>query len=631
MELILHPMVLPVTFPLAVGVLCLLLPRTFYRARSVLALAGSAITVLIVCRLLLEWKRMPGNIPMMLSDPMWCSLRLDHLNSFILLVTTAFGFIVSLYSIGYMSGKDRLREYYAYLLWTIGIACGVILADNLLLLLVFWGLLGFTLYVMIGIAGPEASSAAKKSLIIVGGTDCLLMLGVTIVWVLTDTLTISSIRLDLAGGFRYVAFFCFAAAALAKAGAMPFHSWVPDCGEQAPASVSAFLPASLDKLLGIYLLVRLTTGMFVMNTSMNALLMLVGAGTIICAVMMALIQHNLKRLLSYHAVSQVGYMVLGIGTGTALGIAGGLFHMLNHTIYKSALFFCAGSVEKKAGTMDLDQLGGLAKVMPLTFVSCLVAALAISGIPPLNGFYSKWMIYQALVDSGRNGNYPWIIFLASAMFGSALTLASFVKILHSVFLCKRSVGLRHRDIREVGFSMWLPGAVLAFLCVLFGVFAYQLPLATMIFPAMGGAIQLSGNWYAGLATILLLAAYALGVFVYLISTVRKTRACSTYIGGEIMDETYYHGRGADGKKENVEVTGVDFYKTIEDIVPFHEIYDAAKKKLFDIYDLGGKVASFFVGILRSAHNGLLPVYLTWVLGGLLVLLWMLFFKFKLTI
>jgi len=623
MELLLNSMVLPVTFPLAVGILCLLLPKAFDRSRSLLATVASAITVLIVCRLLLEWKQLPGNTPMIFSDSTWGSLRLDHLSAFILLVTTVFGFLISLYSIGYMRGKERLREYYAYLLGTIGISCGVLLADNLLLLLVFWGLLGFTLYMMIGIAGPEASTAAKKSLIIVGGSDCLLMLGVAIVWVLTDTLMLSSIRLDIAGGFRCVAFLCFAIAALAKAGAMPFHSWVPDCGEKAPASVTAFLPASLDKLLGIYLLVRLTTGLFVMNPAMNTLLMLVGAGTIICAVMMALVQHDLKRLLSYHAVSQVGYMVLGIGTGTALGIAGGLFHMLNHAIYKSSLFLCAGAVEKQTGLADLDRLGGLAKAMPLTFVSCFVAALAISGIPPLNGFYSKWMIYQALVDSGRNGSYLWIVFLVTAMFGSALTLASFVKVLHAVFLCKRSAELRHRDIREVGFSMWLPGIILACLCVLFGVFAYQLPLTAMIFPAMGGVVPLSGAWYAGLATVLLLAAYAVGLLVYLLATVRKARSCDTYIGGEIMGEVFRH-KGSDGKLENVEVTGVDFYRTVEDLSPLREVFYAARKKLFDIYDVGGKTTFFFVEMLRRAHGGLLPVYLTWLLAGLLVLLWMLF-------
>ena len=630
MDIFFHAMVLPITFPLAAGQVRLFLPAVFCRARVVLVTLASAINVLIVCRLLLVWKQLPGNGPMILVDAAWGSLRLDHLSAFILAAITVFGFLIALYSSGYMHGKQRLHEYYAYLLVTVSVACGVVLADNLLLLLVCWGLLGLTLYVMIGIAGPRAAAAANKTLIIVGGSDCLLMLGVACVWFLADTLTLSSIRLDLVGGLRYTAFLCFAVAALAKAGAMPFHSWVPDCGEHAPASVTAFLPASLDKLLGIYLLVRLTMGLFVMNPAMNTLLMLIGAGTIICAVMMALVQHDLKRLLSYHAVSQVGYMVLGIGTGTVLGIAGALFHMLNHAVYKSALFLCAGAVEKQAGQTDLDKLGGLAKAMPLTFASCFIAALAISGIPPLNGFYSKWMIYQALVDSSRNGNYLWLIFLATAMFGSALTLASFVKILHAVFLCKRSAELRHRAIHEVGFGMWLPGIVLAILCVLFGVFAYQWPLLAIIFPAVGGLVPLSGIWYAGVASALLLAAYAAGVLLYWLATFRKARFCDTYIGGEIMDEVAGR-KGPDEKAPSVEVTGVDFYRTVEDIQPLHALFNDARQKLFDIYHLGGGVALFFVEALRSLHRGLLPLYLTWVLAGLLILFWILFTGGSLTI
>jgi formate hydrogenlyase subunit 3/multisubunit Na+/H+ antiporter MnhD subunit len=625
MEILLNPMVLPIVFPLAAGLLCLLLPGAFDRVRPALAASAAAVTFLMVCALLLVWKRMPGVSPMIL-DVARGSLRLDHLNSFVLLLITVFGFLTALYSMKYMAGKERRREYYTYLLWTIGVSCGAVLADNLIVLLVFWGILGFTLYAMVGIAGPPAADAARKSLIIVGGTDCLLMLGAAMVWTFSGSLAISGVGLELAGWSRVVAFLCIAAAALAKAGVMPFHSWVPDAGEKGPASVAAFLPASLDKLIGIYFLVRLTTDLFVMTPAMRALLMIIGAGTIICAVMMALVQHDLKRLLSYHAVSQAGYMVLGIGTGTALGIAAGLFHMLNHVIYKSALFFCAGSVEKEAGTTDLDRLGGLARAMPLTFVSFLVAALAISGIPPLNGFYSKWMIYQALVDSGRNGNGLWVFLMAAAMFGSALTLASFVKILHAVFLCKPSAELRHRHIREAGFSMWLPGVALAFVCVLFGVFAYQLPLSGMIFPAVGGPVRLTGDWQAGLAAALLLSACILGLIVYLLAAVRKARPCDTYIGGEIMEEAVRHRRG--GKAESVEVTGVDFYKTIEDMIPLRGIYEAARRNLFDIYEAGGKFVFYFMGILRSAHSGLLPMYLTWVLAGLLFLLWILFFGFR---
>ena len=194
-----------------------------------------------------------------------------------------------------------------------------------------------------------------------------------------------------------------------------------------------------------------------MTDGMNTVLMFFGAITVVGAVIMALVQHNLKRLMSFHAVSQVGYMVMGIASGTLVGLAGGLFHMLNHAIYKSCLFLVAGVVEKEAGSVDLDRLGGLAKRLPLTFIACLIASLSISGIPPFNGFASKWMIYQGLIESGANSsNMTWVLWLAAAMLGSVLTLASFVKVLHAVFLCKPSPQVRSTPIRR---AAW-PAAVL---------------------------------------------------------------------------------------------------------------------------------------------------------------------------
>ncbi len=177
--------------------------------------------------------------------------------------------------------------------------------------------------------------------------------------------------------------------------------------------MSALLPASVDKLLGIYLLSRLVLNVFDrVSLGLNVLLMIIGAVTIVAGCGHGLVQHDLRKLLSFHAVSQVGYMILGIGTGTAIGIAGGLFHMLNNAIYKGALFLTAGAVEKRAGTMDLAELGGLGRMMPFTFATFGIAALAISGIPPLNGFVSKWMVYQGIVDAGI-GRY--LIFLVAAI------------------------------------------------------------------------------------------------------------------------------------------------------------------------------------------------------------------------
>ncbi len=615
MDAMLHPMMMPVTFPLLAGLVCLLLPRRMEKGRALIAIAAAAGTVALV------WPLFAARTGQLDAGP-WISLKLDGLSALVAIATSVFGLLIAIYSYGFMKGKARQGEYYAYLLWTVGISLGAVMANELILLLVLWGLLGFTLYLMIGLAGPDASGAAKKSFIIIGGSDSVLLLGILLLWGLTGTTRIDAPALVLNRTLAYVAFFSFVAAAFAKAGAMPFHTWVPDCGEKAYASVTAFLPASLDKLLGIYLLVRTTTSLFVMNPMTSGLLMLFGAVTVLFAVMMALVQHDMKRLLAYHAVSQVGYMVLGIACGNAVGLAGGLFHMLNHAIYKSCLFLCAGSVEHRAGTSDLDRLGGLARPMPLTFVACMIAAFSISGIPPLNGFASKWMVYQGIITSGQGRGGLWTVWLAAAMLGSALTLASFVKLLHAVFLRKPAPELARKQIREVGFSMWLPVVVLAALCVVFGVLAYHLPLRHLIFPAIAEAVYLPGVWWAGPATVMLVTGFVAGLVLYGLSTARRVRVCKTYIGGEQLDATYLTGE-KDGAERDVEITGVDFYETVQNIAPLRTIYRLAAQKAFDIYDVGIRVIFYFVENLRKAHAGLLPVYLTWVLAGLLVLMYLL--------
>jgi formate hydrogenlyase subunit 3/multisubunit Na+/H+ antiporter MnhD subunit len=611
-DILTHPFILPMLVPFAAGLLCLLIPSRFGMISGALAV----ITSLAEAGLIWPLFRMK---PVGYEIGSWLHFRIDPLSGFALLAVALFGLVTAIYSIGYMKGKGRLSEYYAYILWTLGACVGALLANDFLVLLVFWGFLGLTLYLLIGIGGSDASAAAKKSFIIIGGSDCFLILGIVLLWQISGSIRMDGQPVDLIGIRTYVAFICFAIAAFAKSGAMPFHSWVPDCGEKAPASVSAFLPASLDKLLGIYLLFRMTSSIFTLTPSMNTLLMIVGAGTIICAVMMALVQHDIRRLLSYHAVSQVGYMVLGIGTGNVIGMAGGLFHMLNHTLYKSCLFFTAGSVEKQTGTMDVDSLGGLAKTMPFTFFACFIASLSIAGIPPLNGFASKWMIYQGIIESGRSGGVMWIFYLAAAMLGSALTLASFVKVLHAVYLKKASPLIAEKKPVETGISMWMPSVFLASICIVFGVAAYHLPLKYLIYPCINGHVALIGTWWAGPATVLLIVSFAIGLLLYLITTVSKARIASTYIGGEDMSKVYVTNTPL-GSTRDVEVTGADFYKTIQEIGFFKSMYAMAEKKWFDIYDVLTNVIFYAVDMLRRAHSGVLPRYLTWFLAGLLLII-----------
>ena len=193
--------------------------------------------------------------------------------------------------------------------------------------------------------GDAAGDAAGKTFVVIGFSDCALLLGVLLLWQLTGTLRMSAFDgVPVSGGVLTAAYLLLLTGALVKAGAMPGHTWIPKAAEGAPVSVMAYLPASLDKLLGIYLLARISLRMFALNDGLRLLLLVIGAVTIVLAVMMALVQHNLKKLLAFHAVSQVGYMVMGIGTGVPLGIAGGLFHMLNNALYKCCLFLGAGAV-----------------------------------------------------------------------------------------------------------------------------------------------------------------------------------------------------------------------------------------------------------------------------------------------
>jgi len=344
--------------------------------------------------------------------------------------------------------------------------------------------------------------------------------------------------------------------------------------------------------------------------------------------MMALVQKRIMKLLSFHAVSQVGYMVLGIGTGIPIGIAGGLFHMLNNSVYKSGLFLSAGAVEHWTKTDEIDKLGGLARQMPLTFISFLVCAFAISGVPPLNGFVSKWMVYQGVIGLAHEGNRLFPVFLIAAMLGSVLTLASFMKLLHAIFFGQRPESLA--KVREVGFGMWLPPLLLATLCVAFGVFAYQLPLRGLIYPSLPLLVEPVGIWQPVLTTLLILASLGVGVLIYLFGTARKPMTVRTFVGGEGIAES-----------EEGRVVGTAFYSPVKHLPILSDLLRFGDLGAFDLYNwvvAVGRAIAFVahklvhdvldglvtaVGrLVRRIGSGLswmqsgsLPLYVAWVFIG----------------
>jgi NADH:ubiquinone oxidoreductase subunit 5 (subunit L)/multisubunit Na+/H+ antiporter MnhA subunit len=319
----------------------------------------------------------------------------------------------------------------------------------------------------------------------------------------------------------------------------------------------------------------------------------------------------MKRLLGYHAVSQVGYMVLGIGTGNPIGIAGGLFHMLNNAIYKSCLFLSGGDVEKRTGTTDLGKLGGLARYMPITFACFLVAALSISGIPPFNGFVSKWMIYQGIIESAGAKNPLWIVWLAAAMFGSALTLASFMKLLHAIFLGRPSKDFGY--VKEADRSMLIPVLILAFLCIIFGVFAFVLPLKLFIAPSIGLSIIYLGTWSPVAATALIIIGIIAGFSIYFLLKPKTFRTVETFVGGEDADSLE-------------RVSGTEFYDTMKEMKGLKAMYRKEEEGAFDIYMVGRRSVFFFTRFLQYLHNGILPTYLVWCLLGMMAIFLFLFLR-----
>ena len=543
-------------------------------------------------------------------------LTIDTIGFFALFFIQLLSLIILIFS---LKGVEKSAEKRFFVLYpfTLAFCNGVVLSENVFSFLIFWGLSGLVLY-LFGLLGitKEAPRTALKTIIIIGGSDLLLIFGFVVLWSFNPQSgwLISQMHTPLSGWLHNIAFVFFILAAFAKAGGFPMHTWVPDFSKDAPVESAALLPASLDKLLGIYLLARIMTSLFDVTLFVHLIIVSLGALTVITAVMMAINQHNGRKLLGYHAVSQVGYMIIGVGSGHVLAFAGGLFHLVNHTIYKSNLFLSLGSVEKQTGTNELDKLGGLGKKMPVTFVMALIGALSISGIPPFNGFFSKWMIYQGLLDKAKDvsaGYQLWLLAcLALAVFGSALTLASFMKFLHAIFLGKRPQRLD--SIKEAPANQWVATGLLSLLCIVFGVFAVQIPLKLFIYPALQAsqmAIPQFVGFYNPLFIVILMAiVFLIGIMVYL--GTRKVRYDENYLGGMPALEKF-------------RVTGTQFYNEIRNMKPLKGIYDAAERKVFDVYEVGGKASVGLGKLLQQAHTGQLQLYLLYLIIGVLLLIWIL--------
>ena len=403
------------------------------------------------------------------------ALEVDALSLFFALLVSAAVFVSGVYSIQYMRHDDNEREYYTLFLMLGGGVMGLVLSGDLFNMFIMVEILTFAAVALTAFRNTAkgALEAAFKYLVVGSiGSTCILV-GTSMLYAQAHTLNLAQLAQLIPGSLNTATKVAFALLFVGfgtKAFIVPFHPLAADAHGAAPASISVMISGVLTKS-GIYGIIRLTYFLFqTMGLgTMQFLLVFIGSLSMFICVTMALAQHDFKRLLAFHSISQIGYVLTAVGLCTALGVSAGLYHAMNHTLFKGLLFLAAGAVLHETGTTDLGKLGGLSKKMPHTTVLFLIGAFSISGIPPFNGFASKWMIYQATYQKAvESGNIGFLLVTIIALVTSVLTLASFVKVSQSVFFGQLPKELE--NVKEVSFGMRLAMGIFALLCVLTGLF-----------------------------------------------------------------------------------------------------------------------------------------------------------------
>ena len=402
-------------------------------------------------------------------------LEVDALNLFFALVVSVAIVVSILYSYKYLEFDDARGKYYALYLMLSGGVLGLLLTGDL-----------FNMYVMVEILTLAAVAltayrnfvsgaleAAFKYLVVstIGSTGILV--GTGMLYLQFHTLNLAQLSALINSSYlpsTILAMALLIAGYSCKAFLFPFHPLAADAHGVAPSSISVIISGVLTKV-GVYGIIRICYCLFrsMDKSAMQVFLVLLGTISMFVCVTMALAQKDFKRLLAFHSISQVGYVVTACGLAGVFGLTAGLYHAMNHTLFKGLLFLCAGCVLHQTGTTKLDELGGLYKKMPKTFALFLIGAASISGIPPFNGFASKWLIYQAIYQkAAETNNLFYMLVVIVAIVTSVLTLASFVKVAHSVFFGQLPEKLK--NIKEASPALRAPMWILALLCILTGVF-----------------------------------------------------------------------------------------------------------------------------------------------------------------
>jgi len=435
------------------------------------------------------------------NGPIGVAMVYDGLSGMMIIVINMVALAAICFAVAYMKRFTSRWLFHALFLLMTGAMNGVVLAGDLFNMYVFIEVAAISSYGLVAFGCEKAELEAAFRYLVLGViASTFILVGVTILYALTGQLNMAKVASGIAGlagpaGWSARPAVLLAAACLLgglalKAAMVPFHSWLPDAHPSAPAPISAMLSGVLIKAAGAYALARIVFNVLGASPSYANVLIVMGTLSMLIGVFLAVGQWDFKRLLAYHSISQMGYVVLAIGAGAAVAarggsdaiaglcLLGGLFHMFNHAAFKSLLFLTSGSVEHATGTRHLKDLGGLAKRMPVTSFCCRVGALSIAGVPPFNGFVSKLIIIIALVMAG----YP--ILAALAVLVALMTLLSFIKVQR--YALEGDTSPQTASVRESAWPMGLGMVALAVVCIVAGVAVW--PLKQFLFDPAGEAL-----------------------------------------------------------------------------------------------------------------------------------------------
>ncbi|NJE41749.1 proton-conducting transporter membrane subunit [Thermococcus sp. GR6] len=559
------------------------------------------------------------------------TLKVDPLSGFFMIILGILGFCTSVYGIAYLDMYKGDKRLYAfnYPLFLLFMFL-VLVSWNLLWFVVFWELMTLFSQFLVAFERNEKTLIAtlKYFCMTKAAADFMLIAIVLVLITISGGGDYDILSSQLVNYFRshplemYLVSAGFMIGLGVKAALVPFHVWLPDAYVEAPSNVSSLLSGAMEKM-PVYMMFRFFLSFTPLTPNIGLLIALFGTLTLFFGTMYALKQTDSKRLLSYHSVGQIGYVVFALGAGIyllskgyttfgALALMASLFHALNHAFFKGLLFLTAGSILYRTGSRDLDHLGGLARFMPITAFAALIGSLSIAGMPPFNGFVSKWMIYVSTLPT------PTLVSLfgALALFISAVTTASFVKYFTSIFVRPPA---KEITVKEVPVSMWASQLILAVLCVIFGVYP-ALPLEAIskavdsvgvttpsitVFPGLivsdgiGNIAPLALLVFSGALTAVLLA-----IFPYKISLPVWTTGTRKSLAMRLPASSYY----------------ASFEEEFEDVYSWGEWCVCTTKRLWDATKAvlsSFEEASFDLDKMMTGAWLMLLILLT-ILGGVLL-------------